>query len=203
LSKFGILSRPDGSAAFTQKETYVLSAVYGPTEVKPQNELIDQAFIDVIFVPLSSLSGASDNCWQSILHKLFQNTILTNLHPRTSIRIIIQEIQDHGGLLSCIINSACLALLNASVPMKYVVAAVHCSVDKNNTIICTPSQEQLKESVSSHTFVFESVNHNLVTTYSLGRISPDHLLLAIDKCSKESEKVFTFIRESVRKEYQK
>lgn len=48
-------------------------------------------------------------------------------------------------LLACIINAACLALINAAVPMKFTIAAVCCMIEENtDNIILDPNNSQLE-----------------------------------------------------------
>lgn len=97
----------------------------------------------------------------------YKQAILTTLHPSTCFSINIQEMQSSAGvkytqssskflilmnqllfflqLLACAINATCLALLHASVPMKYTVAAVHAMIDRDtNELIIDPNEEQVK-----------------------------------------------------------
>lgn len=39
------------------------------------------------------------------------------LHPRTSIQVVLQVLQDDGALLSASLNATCAALLDAGIPM--------------------------------------------------------------------------------------
>lgn len=49
--------------------------------------------------------------------------ILSSLHPRTTIQIVVQVVQDDGSLLSTAVNAATLALLDAGIALKSVVVA--------------------------------------------------------------------------------
>lgn len=55
--ELGVLNRADGSVKYTQGDSSVLVAVYGPAEVKPKFERPDRATIDVVFKPRSGLPG--------------------------------------------------------------------------------------------------------------------------------------------------
>lgn len=48
-------------------------------------------------------------------------------------------------MLACSINAACLALINAGVPMKFTIAAVNCMIQEgNDAIILDPDETQLQ-----------------------------------------------------------
>ena len=57
------------------------------------------------------------------LRQIFEAVILTNLFPRSQINISVQILQADGGNLCTAINVACLALLDAGIPMKDMVVA--------------------------------------------------------------------------------
>jgi len=59
----GPLQHADGSARFSQGATSVLCSVVGPTEVKPRNELLDRAFIEVIVKPAHGLPSNRKGFW--------------------------------------------------------------------------------------------------------------------------------------------
>ncbi|XP_075346068.1 exosome complex component RRP46 isoform X1 [Mycteria americana] len=54
----GLLSRPDGSAAFLQGDTSVLAGLYGPAEVKGSKELPDRAVLEVLLRPKVGLPAS-------------------------------------------------------------------------------------------------------------------------------------------------
>ncbi|XP_035228251.1 exosome complex component RRP46-like, partial [Stegodyphus dumicola] len=94
--QFSNLSRSDGSALLAVGDTVVQAAVYGPTEIKVSKELCDKAVIEVNFKPKVGQSDSEERVMEAFIRNAVEPVILTALHPRTSINIIIQEIQDAG-----------------------------------------------------------------------------------------------------------
>ena len=126
----GEISRGDGSVILCHGDTTVACAVYGPGEVRVAKELIDQAVVEVVFKPRIGMPGVADRAREALIQSTCNSAILTALHPRTSISINLQEMQDDGCLISSCINAACLALLDASISMKFLIAAVTVLVNK-------------------------------------------------------------------------
>ena len=59
-------------------------------------------------------------------------------------------------MLGCIINAACLALINAGIPMKFTIAAVNCMIQKDSEdIILDPDNIQLQVNIK---WIFFSIN---------------------------------------------
>jgi exosome complex component RRP46 len=52
-----MLSRADGSARWSQQDTTVTAAVYGPLETTSGKQLPDRANVEVVFKPRSGLAG--------------------------------------------------------------------------------------------------------------------------------------------------
>ncbi|KAJ3126402.1 Exosome component 5 [Physocladia obscura] len=142
-TSLSILSRADGSARFSFGKSSVLAAVYGPKEVKLRDELLDSAKIDVLFRPLVGISGTAERFYERTIREILEIAILKYLHPRTCIQVTVQVISDDGCILSSAINATILALLDAGVPLKNMVASVTCIVNSERILILDPSKSEL------------------------------------------------------------
>ena len=66
-----------------------------------------------------------------IIQQVFESVIMTELAPRSQIDIYLQVIQADGGTRCACINAACLAVIDAGIPMKdFVVACAAGYYDK-------------------------------------------------------------------------
>ena len=59
MCESGILQRADGSAEWTQEQTCVLAAVYGPHQTAPRREHPERAIVDVSFRPAAGVPGTA------------------------------------------------------------------------------------------------------------------------------------------------
>lgn len=58
-------------------------------------------------------------------------------------------------MLACTINAACLALINAGIPMKFTIAAVNCMIQEGtNNIILDPDSTQLQVWLYQYIFTY-------------------------------------------------
>ncbi|KAJ3403530.1 Exosome component 5 [Chytriomyces hyalinus] len=151
------LSRADGSARFAYGKSAVLAAVYGPKEVRLRDELLDSAKIEVLFRPLVGLSGTTERLYEKTIREILESVILKHLHPRTSVQI-----------LSCAINATILALMDAGVGLKSMVASVTCIIDDSNQLVLDPSAEEIKGAKSVHVFTFDNVSKDVTSCVSTG-----------------------------------
>ncbi|XP_041035304.1 exosome complex component RRP46 [Carcharodon carcharias] len=198
-----LLSRPDGSACFTQGDTTVLAAVYGPAEVKVSKEIFDKATLDVFLKPKVGLPTVAEKSKEQMIRNTCEATILTALHPRSSITVVLQVIHDSGSLLSCCLNAACMALMDAGLPMKSVFCGVTCVIDSNGDILLDPTTKIEKEAAAVLTFSIDSVEKQLLMSSTKGSYSVEELQQCVAMCQKAAEKIFQFYRDSVSRRYSK
>ena len=201
--ELGSLTRPDGSAVLSQGDTCIISAVYGPGEVRMNREQLDKATVEVVYKPKSGLPGCVDKSRERILRNTCETVLIASLHPRSSINITVQELQDSGSFLATCLNSACLALLDASVSMKCLVGAVHCCINDNGEIILDPTCKEEADSVANMTFAFDSRDKNVITVVANGKFSKDQFEKCLVTCREASSAVFAFFKESVEKKMSK
>jgi ribonuclease PH len=112
-------------------------------------------------------------------------------------------MQDAGGLLSACINAACLALLDACVALKHLVAAVTCAVSTDGLILVDPDSKQLGRSRATLVFVFESREGGVVSSSCQGPVSPEQLQECIAAASRTAAKIFDFYRLVVGRKFSK
>src|SRR5438552_18187742 len=63
-----------------------------------------------------------------VIRESLESVVLTDLYPRTTIDVFIEVLQSDGGSRCAGITAASLALADAGIPMKELVAA--CAVGK-------------------------------------------------------------------------
>ncbi|XP_062589706.1 exosome complex component RRP46-like [Saccostrea cucullata] len=199
----GDLSRPDGDSTFSLGDTCVTTAVYGPGEVKMTKELLDKATIEVVYKPKSGLPGCAEKLLERTIRNSCETVILGNLHPRSMISITVQEIQNRGSLFACCINSTCMALLDAGVSMRYLMAAVTCAINDKGDTVMDPDTLQEQSAVAVLTFVFENCDYGIVTVNAKGSYTLDQFQQCLSKCKEASKSVFQFFKDSLCKKLSK
>merc|ERR1719481_1414124 len=107
-----------------------------------------------------------DKARESRVQAICTSAILTILHPRTYFSV----------------NLACLALLDASVPLNFLLASVTVVRTEDGRIICDPTNKQLRSTqcLATSTFVFSNKSQDskapsIVSSYTDGLLSPVQL----------------------------
>lgn len=110
-----------------------MAAVYGPKEVEQRSQMDSAKAIVRCEYAMAAFStgerrrrGKMDRRSTEIsllIKNTLEQNILLELLPRTQIDIFVQVLQADGGTRSACINAAFLALADAGVPMRDIVAS--------------------------------------------------------------------------------
>ncbi|KAF4519375.1 hypothetical protein B566_EDAN008683 [Ephemera danica] len=197
--ELGILTQPHGSALVTQGHTAVVAAVYGPREVRMQRLRVDRADVEAVFRPKAGVPCTADKMREALIRQTCETAMHSALYPRTTIMLILQELEDNGGFLACAINASCLALMNSGVSMKFLYAAVSCSILPDETIVLDQDNTKVKDAVGHMTFAFDSINKNVIASYTGGNFSQNKYMEGLSLCRDASNFLFELYRDIVRK----
>ncbi|XP_016364214.1 exosome complex component RRP46-like [Sinocyclocheilus rhinocerous] len=147
--------------------------------------------------------GVRERAREQCVRETCEAALLLTLHPRSSVTVILQVIHDDGSLLSCCLNAACMALMDAGLPMSHLFCSVTCAISKEGQIITDPTALQEKESRALLTFAIDSVERNVLMSSTTGSFSVQELQQCIAISQKASEQIFQFYRHSVKRRYSK
>jgi len=192
--QLALLEKPHGSALFQQGDTKVMCAVYGPAEVKVHKEIIDKATVECIVKPKVGLAGVAERHLEEIISNTCEEMILTTLHPRSAMQIVFQIMQDSGSLISCLLNSACMSMVHAGLPMKSMFVSVCCAITRDDEYICDPNEEREKECKCMLTFAFETRKFDLLSCYTKGEFTIEEYFKCLQLARVTSEEISSFQR---------
>ncbi|GIL81470.1 hypothetical protein Vretimale_1022 [Volvox reticuliferus] len=128
-----VLSSADGSAIFEMGNTKVLAAVFGPHAVTKRADVREDGAVVVCEYAMAAFSTAErrrrgkgdrrSTELSMVIRNTLEQTILTELMPRSQIDVYVQVLQADGGTRCAAINAAVLALAAAGVPLRDLVAS--------------------------------------------------------------------------------
>ncbi|MFB0501665.1 MAG: exosome complex exonuclease Rrp41 [Candidatus Bathyarchaeia archaeon] len=128
----GVLGNADGSAYIEQGKNKILAAVYGPKEAHPKHLAIpDRALLRCRYhmAPFSVEERKSpapsrrEVELSKVIREALEPAVFVEYYPRTSIDLFIEVLQADGGTRGAAITAASLALADAGIPMRGLVAA--------------------------------------------------------------------------------
>ncbi|TYH36001.1 hypothetical protein ES332_D13G234700v1 [Gossypium tomentosum] len=162
-----ILHRAHGSASWSQGDTKVLAAVYGPKAGTKKNENPEKACIEVIWKPKTGQIGKPEKEYEMILKRTLESVCILTVNPNTTTSIIVQVVNDDGALLPSAINAACMALVDAGIPMKHLAVAICCCVAKSGYVILDPTKLEEQKMKAFAYLVFPNSVHSVLPEGSL------------------------------------
>ncbi|KAI4042881.1 exosome component 5 [Homo sapiens] len=151
----------------------------------------------------SFLQGVAEKSRERLIRNTCEAVVLGTLHPRTSITVVLQVVSDAGSLLACCLNAACMALVDAGVPMRALFCGVACALDSDGTLVLDPTSKQEKEARAVLTFALDSVERKLLMSSTKGLYSDTELQQCLAAAQAASQHVFRFYRESLQRRYSK
>ena len=152
-----LLHRADGSIRYSQGNTSLIVAVYGPALASHREEQWDKAALVFSFDSTSTTPSASSLSPAALCYHLqstFTPIVLLSLHPRHRISVHVQLLSDDGAVLAAAVNATMIALMDAGVQCREMIAAVELRVkqhgagkeDNKATVLLDPSREETEVS---------------------------------------------------------
>ncbi|PIA29250.1 hypothetical protein AQUCO_06100041v1 [Aquilegia coerulea] len=209
-----VLNRAHGSARWSQGDTIVLAAVYGPKAGTRKDENPEKASVEVIWKPKSGLIGKEERECEMILRRTLQSICLRTVNPNTTTSIILQVINDDGSLLPCAINAATAALVDAGIPLKHLAVAIACGIEERGSVLLDPTKLEEQKMDAFSCLVFpnsvlsirpeaspqvegEKTEHGIITSVNRGVMSVDSYLQCLERGRSASSKISDFLRRSL------
>jgi exosome complex component RRP41 len=146
----GVLNKADGSAFVEWGMNKVMAAVYGPRECHPRHLQNTERALVQCHYNMASFSvedrkrpGPDRRSHEisKIISEALTHVVFTEYFPRTSIDVYIEVLQANAGTRCAGLTAASVALADAGVPMRDLVAS--CAAGKvANTIVLDLGKEE-------------------------------------------------------------
>jgi len=129
----GVVPNADGSAKFGFGKTIAIAAVYGPRKVYPKwKQRSDRALLNCVYsmVPFSTTDrcrpGPSRRSTEigKVITDALAPAIFLEEYPKSVIDVYIDVIQADSGTRTAALNAASMALADAGISMRGLVASI-------------------------------------------------------------------------------
>lgn len=205
----GILKNADGSAYIEFGRNKIMVAVYGPKEVHPKHmALSDRSVLRCRYhmAPFSveerknPAPSRREVEISKITREALEPALILEDYPRTAIDVYIEVLQSDGGSRCAGISAASVALADAGINMRDLVAA--CAAGKvSDTIVLDINDEEDKEGQADMPIAYLP-NLNQVTLMQVdGVLSKEEYKKCLDMALQGCKKVYQLQKEALMKKY--
>lgn len=205
----GVLKNADGSAYIEFGKNKIMVAVYGPKEVHPKHmALSDRSVLRCRYhmAPFSveerknPAPSRREIEISKIIREALEPALILEDYPRTAIDVYIEVLQSDGGSRCAGIAAASVALADAGVNMRDLVAA--CAAGKaSDTIVLDINDAEDKEGQADMPIAYLP-NLNQVTLMQVdGVLSSEEYKKCLDVAIQGCKKVYQLQKEALMKRY--
>ncbi|HIQ50960.1 MAG TPA: exosome complex exonuclease Rrp41 [Nautiliaceae bacterium] len=196
--KVGVIKNADGSAYFRIGNTEVYAAVYGPKEVPKFLADYDKAIFRAKYnmlpfsVPERKKPGISRREIELslILEYALKPAIFLEDYPGTLIELFVEVTQADSGTRAAAITAGSLALADAGISMRDLVASVAVGKIKDNIVLDLTKEEEDFEGATDIPIAMMP-NEKKITLIQLdGNINENELKEAIKLAKKGIKEIY-------------
>ncbi len=210
-AKVGIIKRADGSAMFKIGDTIAIASVYGPRQLFPtflQNpeKGILRCLYDMMSFSVSERKRPGPTRRSTEISLVTEKALLPALdlsnYPNTVVDVFIEIIQADSGTRCAGICAASMALADAGLPMKDLVASISVGKVGDKILIDLDKQEEDYEEGSTDIPVAVMPRLNEVTLLQLdGNISKEGIKEALNLAKKGCQQIYEIQKKALKDKY--
>jgi len=207
--ELGVLKNADGSAIFEMGNTKVIAAVYGPKEMHPRHlALPDRAVLRVRYhmTPFSTderknpAPSRREIELSKVIREALESTILVELFPRTVIDIFMEVLQADAGTRLVSLMSASMALADAGIPMRDLIAGVAVGKADGVLVLDLNEPEDMWGEADMPIALMPSLKQVALLQLN-GNMTPQEFRQGLEMAQKGIETIYNLQREAIKSKY--
>ena len=205
----GVLPNADGSAYIEMGRNKILCGVFGPREMHPKHQARPNEAVLRCRYHMAPFSvdprrspapSRRDQEISMVMRSALEPAVFLERYPRASIDVYIEVLEADGGTRCASINAAAVALVDAGIPMKDLVAA--CAVGKiEDKLIVDLGDYEDKKGQSDMPIAYMPKLNKITLLQMDGIMSTDEAEKALNLAIEGCEKVYEVQREALKKKY--
>jgi len=207
--KAGVISQADGSAEIKMGETIAIAAVYGPKKVHPRHlEEANRAYLHVMYDMVSFSTSERNRPGPSRRSKEISNVMTNALapaiflekYPQTKIDVFVNVTNANAGTRTAAITAAAVALADAGIEMRDLVASVAAGKVEDNIILDLFQDEDNFGQADLPIAVMPKTDE--ITLLQMdGDLTKDEMKKAIEMCLKACKEISKLQRKALIDKY--
>lgn len=205
----GVLPNADGSCYLEMGRNKILCGVFGPREMHPKrlskpNEAVLKCRYHMspfsVDPRRSPAPSRRDQEITMVMRSALEPAVFLERYPRSSIDVYVEVLQADGGTRCASINAASVALVDAGIPMRDLVAACAAGMIENRVIADLGDYEDKKGQSDMPVAYMPKLNK--VTLLQMdGILKPEEAEKALQLAIEGCKKVYEAQKEALKKKY--
>ncbi len=202
--EMGVLSRADGSCYLEWGNNKVLAAVYGPRELhprrlqRPSEALVRYRYNMAAFSVEDRIRpGPSRRSTEisKVSGEAFEPVVMKQFYPGAVIDVFAEVLQADAGTRTAAINAATLALVDAGIPMKGLVAS--CAVGKVDGQLVLDLNKPEDNYGDADLPIAMTEDGEITLLQMDGNLTADEIAKGIEMARKGCEQIFAIQKEAL------
>jgi len=205
----GTLKNADGSAFIEFGKNKILAAVYGPREVHPKHMAQSDRCVLRCRYHMSPFStdtrknpapSRREVEISKVMRESLEPALMLEDYPRAAIDVFVEVLQSDGGSRCAGITAAAVALADAGINMRDLVAA--CAAGKvDEKIVLDINDTEDKEGGADMPVAYMPRLEQVTLLQLDGRLSPDQFNECIDKAIGGCKMVYEIQKQALMQKY--
>ncbi len=208
-ARVGVLKNADGSAYFRLGDTIAIAGVFGPRKVFPKHEeeaeraILRTKYCMAAFSTTErSRPGPSRRSTEisMVIRHALMPVIFLDEFPKTTIDVHIEVLQADASTRCVGVNAAALALADAGIPMRDLVASCSAGKIAGQIVLDVAGKEDTNGELDLPVAYYPKKNE--VTLMQMdGLVTKEEIKQIVDLALKGCEKIYEKQKEALKKKY--
>ncbi len=205
----GVIPNADGSAYIEMGRNKIIAGVYGPREMHPKRLSKPNRGVLRVRYHMAPFSvdprrspapSRRDKEISEVMVNAIEPALFLERYPRSVIDVFVEIIQADGGTRCAAVNAAAVALVDAGIPMKDLVAA--CAAGKmNGKVLLDLGDHEDKEGEADVPIAYMPKLDEITLLQMDGIMTADETVEAIEMAVKGCKDIYEIQREALKKKY--
>jgi exosome complex component RRP41 len=209
--KIGILPNADGSSYVEHGKNRIYAGVFGPREVHPRHLARPDRGILRVHYRMSTFSvherkSPAPNRREKEISKVIEDalspTLFLELYPNSAIEVYVQVVAADGGTRCASTTAASLALADAGLPLKSLVASVAAGKADGNIILDCGDLED-KAGTADVPAAVRMSDEQITLLQFDGEMSPEELEKSLQLIKKGAREIYAIQTAAIKEKFDK
>ena len=211
-AKVGVIEKADGSAMFKIGNTIAIAGVYGPKPVRPKHledpeKVLLKCYYDMYSFSVPERKRPGPDRRSIELSMVIKNALLPAIfvkeYPKSQIDVFVSIVQADAGTRCAAISAAAMALADAGIAMKDIVAAVAVGRVNNEIVVDLTKEEEDIEGTTDMPIAYMPRMKKFTLLQLDGKMPADDIKKALELAKTSCEKIYEIQKKALKDKYLK